>query len=376
MEAGGLGEVKTESVVCFTEEDPLVLESGATLGPVEVAYETYGTLSDDRSNAVFVCHALTGDAHAAGHHGDSERRGWWDRLIGPGKPIDTDRFFVISPNLLGGCSGTTGPSSVNPATGERYGLEFPMFSVRDLNAVHRRLLEKLEIGRLHAALGGSLGGMQALQWAIDYPLAMELCLPICASARLSPMNIAFSTVAREAIMRDPDFQGGRYHESDRRPNIGLAVARMMAHITYLSEESFMEKFGHRRRVEGAEAGLGPDYEVEHYLHHQGASFLSRFDALSYLYLTRTMDYFAPFDEEGVEEKLKGNPTKVLAISFSSDWRFDAGHSAFIRERLQAAGWDAEQVDIESPWGHDSFLLDVPEYHKLVASTLATGLLPA
>ena len=375
MSAGGLGEVETQGALLFTGEDPLVLESGARLDEVEVAWESYGELNADRSNAVFVCHALTGDAHAAGHHGDPARRGWWDRLIGPGKPIDTDRFFVISPNLLGGCQGTTGPSSVDPATGQRYGLEFPMFSVRDLNTVHRRLLDHLGVGRLHAAIGGSLGGMQALQWAIDDPMAMELCLPICASARLSPMNIAFSTVAREAIMRDPDFQGGRYHESDRRPNIGLAVARMMAHITYLSEESFMEKFGHQRRVEGAEPGLGPDYEVEHYLHHQGASFLSRFDALSYLYLTRTMDYFAPFDEEGIEAKLEGNPTKVLAISFSSDWRFDAGHSGFIVERLQAAGWDAEQVDIESPWGHDSFLLDVPEYHELVAHTLDTGLLP-
>jgi homoserine O-acetyltransferase len=369
VEAGGLGEVKTESVVCFTEEDPLVLESGATLGPVEVAYETYGELSEARDNAVFVCHALTGDAHAAGHHGDSERRGWWDRLIGPGKPIDTEKFFVISPNLLGGCQGTTGPSSINPATGERYGLEFPMFSVRDLNTVHRRLLEKLEIDRLHAALGGSLGGMQALQWAIDFPQAMERCAVICASAELSAMNIAFSTVAREAIMRDPDFQGGRYHESGRGPNIGLAVARMMAHITYLSEESFAHKFGRARRIEGTEPGLGPDFEVEHYLHHQGASFLSRFDALSYLYLTRTMDYFTPFDDDGLDEKLAGNPTEFLAISFSSDWRFAAPHSQRIISELKARQLTASHTEIESPWGHDSFLLDVPDYHKALAQFL-------
>ncbi|MSX03284.1 MAG: homoserine O-acetyltransferase [Actinobacteria bacterium] len=369
MEAGGLGEVKTESVVCFTEEEPLVLESGATLGPVEVAYETYGELNGDGSNAVFVCHALTGDAHAAGHHGDSARRGWWDRLIGPGKPVDTDKFFVISPNLLGGCQGTTGPSSVNPASGERYGLEFPMFSVRDLNTVHRRLLEKLGVGRLHAALGGSLGGMQALQWAIDDPQAMELCAVVCASAELSAMNIAFSTVAREAIMRDPDFQGGRYHESGRGPNIGLAVARMMAHITYLSEESFAHKFGRARRIEGTEPGLGPDFEVEHYLHHQGASFLSRFDALTYLYLTRTMDYFTPFDEEGLDEALRGNPTEFLAISFSSDWRFAAPHSERIVSELKRRDLEASHIEIESPWGHDSFLLDVPEYHAALAKFL-------
>ena len=369
MEAGGLGEVKTESVVCFTEEEPLVLESGATIGPIEVAYETYGQLNEGRSNAVFVCHALTGDAHAAGHHGDSERRGWWDRLIGPGKPIDTDKFFVISPNLLGGCQGTTGPSSTNPATGERYGLEFPMFSVRDLNTVHRRLLEKLEIERLHAALGGSLGGMQALQWAIDFPLAMQRCAAICASAELSAMNIAFSTVAREAIMRDPDFQGGRYHDSGGGPNIGLAVARMMAHITYLSEESFAHKFGRARRIEGTEPGLGPDFEVEHYLHHQGASFLSRFDALTYLYLTRTMDYFTPFDDEGIDEALRGNPTEFLAISFSSDWRFAAQHSERIVSELKARQLNASHIAIESPWGHDSFLLDVPEYHEALAQFL-------
>ena len=369
MEAGGLGEVKTESVVCFTEEEPLVLESGAALGPVEVAYETYGELSEERDNAVFVCHALTGDAHAAGHHGDSERRGWWDRLIGPGKPIDTDQFFVISPNLLGGCQGTTGPSSINPATGQRYGLEFPMLSVRDLNTVHRRLLEKLEIKQLHAALGGSLGGMQALQWAIDFPLAMERCAAICASAELSAMNIAFSTVAREAIMRDPDFQGGRYHESGRGPNIGLAVARMMAHITYLSEQSFAHKFGRARRIEGTEPGLGPDFEVEHYLHHQGASFLSRFDALTYLYLTRTMDYFTPFDDDGLDAKLAGNPTEFLAISFSSDWRFAAPHSQRIVSELKARQLNASHTDVESPWGHDSFLLDVPEYHEALAQFL-------
>jgi len=369
VEAGGLGEVKTESVVCFTEEEPLVLESGVTLGPVEVAYETYGELSDDRDNAVFVCHALTGDAHAAGHHGDSERRGWWDRLIGPGKPIDTEKFFVISPNLLGGCQGTTGPSSTNPASGERYGLEFPMLSVRDLNTVHRRLLEKLEIERLHAALGGSLGGMQALQWAIDFPLAMKRCAAICASAELSAMNIAFSTVAREAIMRDPDFQGGRYHESGHGPNIGLSVARMMAHITYLSEDSFAHKFGRERRIEGTEPGLGPDFEVEHYLHHQGASFLSRFDALTYLYLTRTMDYFTPFDEQDLDEKLRGNPTEFLAISFSSDWRFAAPHSQRIVSELKARQLNASHKEIESPWGHDSFLLDVPEYHDALAQFL-------
>ena len=372
MTTGGLGRTETQRVVLFEEGDPLVLESGATLAPVEVAFETYGTLNEDRSNAVFVCHALTGDAHAAGHHGDPARRGWWDRLIGPGRPIDTDRFFVVSPNLLGRCQGTTGPSSVDPNTGRRRGLEFPMFSVRDLVTVHRRLLEHLGIRRLHAAIGGSLGGMQALQWALDDPQAMSCCVAICASARLSAMNIAFSTVAREAILRDPGFQGGAYHGTGWGPNIGLAVARMMAHITYLSEESFAHKFGRARRVEDAAPGLGPDFEVEHYLHHQGASFLERFDALSYLYLTRTMDYFTPFEEEGVEARLDGNPTRFLAISFSSDWRFGAEHSDHLVGELRRVGCEARHVPVESPWGHDSFLLDVPEYHDAVRTFLAGG----
>ena len=373
MTASGLGRTETQRVVLFTADDPLVLESGATLGPVEVAYETYGTLDDRRSNAVFVHHALTGDAHAAGHHGDPARRGWWDRLIGPGRPIDTDRFFVVSPNLLGGCQGTTGPSSIDPSTGRRHGLEFPMFSVRDLNTVHRALLAHLGIERLHAATGGSLGGMQALQWAIDDPQAMDLCVPICASSQLSAMNIAFSTVAREAIMRDPGFHGGAYHDTGDGPNIGLAVARMMAHITYLSEESFARKFGRTRREEGAPPGLGPDFEVEHYLHHQGASFLARFDALTYLYLTRTMDYFTPFEEDGVRERLRGNPTRFRAISFDTDWRFGAAHSARIVAELTAAGCDAAHVDVVSPWGHDSFLLDVPEYHATLGAFLREGL---
>ena len=372
MTTGGLGRVETQRVVLFTADDPLVLESGATIGPVEVAYETYGTLDDHRSNAVFVHHALTGDAHAAGHHGDPARRGWWDRLIGPGRPIDTDRFFVVSPNLLGGCQGTTGPSSIDPATGRRHGLEFPMFSVRDLNTVHRRLLDHLGITRLHAALGGSLGGMQALQWAIDDPQAMTLCAPICASAELSAMNIAFSTVAREAIMRDPGFQGGAYHDSPPGPVIGLAVARMMAHITYLSEDSFARKFGRTRRVEDAPPGLGPDFEVEHYLHHQGASFLGRFDALTYLYLTRTMDYFTPFEDPGARERLRGNPTRFLAISFGTDWRFSTEHSERIVRELREAGCAAEHLDVPSPWGHDSFLLDVPEYHAALGDFLRGG----
>ena len=367
-----LGRVETQRVVLFTADRPLALDSGATLGPVEVAYETYGTLDADRANAVVVCHALTGDAHAAGHHGDPSKRGWWDNIIGPGRPVDTDRFFVVCANLMGGCQGTTGPWSIDPATGRPYGLRFPLMTVRDLVRVHRALTAHLGIDRPLAAMGGSLGGMQVLQWALDAPEELGSALIICASSRLSAQNIAFSAVAREAIMGDPDFRGGDYYDDGSTPDRGLSVARMLAHITYLSEESFARKFGRARREEGAPPGLGPDFEVEHYLHHQGASFLTRFDALTYLYLTRTMDYFTPFEEDGVRERLHGNPTRFLAISFDTDWRFSAAHSSRIVRELQAGGCDAEHIDVVSPWGHDSFLLDVPEYHAALGAFLLEG----
>ena len=236
---------QTQRVVLFDEDGPLRLASGRELAPVEVAYETYGELNDARDNAVFVCHALTGDAHAAGVHAESGRLGWWDNLIGPGKPIDTDRFFVVSPNLLGGCQGTTGPSSIDPATCLPYGRDFPLLQMTDFVSVHRALLEHLGIDRLLAAVGGSLGGMQVLQWATEFPEEVGHAVVTAASSRLTAQNIAFSAVAREAIMRDPDFADGRYFENDKKPDLGLAIARMMAHITYLSDEAMTSKFGRR-----------------------------------------------------------------------------------------------------------------------------------
>jgi homoserine O-acetyltransferase len=302
-----------------------------------VAYETYG---DREAPAVFVCHALTGDARA------SE---WWDTLVGPGKPVDTDRFFVICPNLLGGCRGTTGPSSLNPATGEPYGLDFPLFTVRDLVTVHRALLGQLGIRRLHAAIGGSLGGMQALQWALDQPAEVERAVLVCASARLSAQNIAFSKTARAAIRRD-GFDG-------------MAFARMMAHITYLSEQGMELKFGRGRRAEGPMT-MDSDFEVEHYLDHQAEIFLARFDPLTYLYLSRVMDYFDPFAEQPARPD-----TRFLAVSFDSDWRFGTEHSRHLTRELEALGADVRHHEVRSPWGHDSFLMDLPEYHALVAAFL-------
>jgi homoserine O-acetyltransferase len=371
MNTGRVGRVHTQRVVLFTEDDPLVLDSGATLFPVEVAYETYGRLAADATNAVVVCPALTGDAHAAGDCGEPGRRGWWDSMIGPGHPIDTERFFVVCADLLGGCRGTTGPSSADPATGRPYGLRFPLLTVRDLVAVHRALVAQLGIRRVHAVLGGSLGGMQALQWALDHPGEVQRAVLICASARLSAQNIAFSAVARSAITHDPDFQAWEYHGTGRAPALGLAVARMMAHITYLSEAGMQLKFGRQRSVAGSgtlEMTLDADFEVERYLHHQGEIFLERFDALTYLYLTRSMDYFDPFAAEALD--LTRVTTRMRAISFDSDWRFGSEHSRHIVQVLGEGGVEIDHVEINSPWGHDSFLLELPDYHGAVAEALA------
>ena len=328
-----------------------MLESGATLAPVDVAYATYGTLDADAGNAVLICHALTGDADAAD---------WWSTLVGPGRAVVTDRVLVVCANHLGGCQGTTGPSSIDPATGEPYGLDFPLITVRDLNTVHRALLRTLGVERLHAAVGGSLGGMQALQWALDAPEEIERAAVICASARLSAQNIGFSAVGRAAILGYPGF-------ADGAPN-GLAVARMMAHITYLSEEGMRRKFDRARREKDPARPMimASDFEVEHYLDHQAEIFLARFDPLTYIYLSRTMDYFEPF-----AEPIAGPPsTDVLLVSFDTDWRFGSEHSRHIAAELRALGAEPRHVEIASPWGHDSFLMDVPAYHEAVAGLLS------
>ncbi len=331
-----LGYVESQRVVLASQDDPLRVRGGGRLDHVEVVYETYGTLSPERDNAVFVCHALTGDAHAAGLHLGSKKRGWWDNLIGPGKPVDTDRFFVISANLLGGCSGTTGPLSTDPATGAAYALDFPMLHMTDLVAVHRRLLAHLGVERLYAAVGGSLGGMQVLQWAIDAPDVIDRAVVVAASSRLTPENIAFSAVGREAIMSDPDFCDGRYVEQGVFPWRGQKVARMMAHINYVSAASLETKFGHRRTSRGDDWSLGADFEVEHYLQHQGNVFLGRFDALSYLYLTRLLDYFDPFADPGTADALASSRTRFQVTSFDSDWRFDSRQSAAMAAQLTSA----------------------------------------
>jgi homoserine O-acetyltransferase len=368
-EAGSVGIVTTATATLFSVENPLRMSNGGTLAPVEVAYETYGQLNEPRDNAIFICHALTGDAHAAGFHEGATRPGWWDNLIGPGKPVDTDRYFVICPNLIGGCQGSTGPSSINPETGAAYGLDFPVLLMRDLVAVHRALIAHLGVTRLLAAIGGSLGGMQVLQWALDYPEDVANAVVIAASSRLTAQNIAFSAVARRAIMTDPEFSHGTYAANGTNPETGLSIARMMAHITYLSEDALTEKFGRTPQTAVDEPGLGIHFAVESYLDHQGKAFVERFDALSYLYLSRVMDYFDPFADPDALSRIGAQPVRWLVISFDTDWRFGTEHSRRIVRRLEHAGQPVSFREITSPWGHDSFLLEIDDYHATLRSYL-------
>ena len=330
-DAGSVGVVETQQVRLFTSQRPLMLSSGVALGPIDVAFETYGTLSPDRDNAVMVCHALTGDAHAAGFHPGARRPGWWDNLIGPGKPLDTTRFFVVCANLLGGCQGTTGPSSINPATGVAYGLDFPLLGMADLVEVHRALMAHLGVKRLLAALGGSLGGMQVLQWGLSHPEEVAHALVIAASSLLNAQNIGFSAVARRAIMTDQNFAEGRYAETGSNPDVGLSIARMMAHITYVSEEALDSKFGREPNPSNKAPGFGVDFAIESYLDHQGQVFLERFDALSYLYLTRVMDYFDPFADPAALDRLARDQRDQVGQRRRRRQR----HHAASRERRQA-----------------------------------------
>ena len=352
-------------VALFTEEDPLVFVRGGRLGPVVVRYETYGTLNPDKTNAVFICHALTGDAHAAGVRQGQTKPGWWDSMIGPGKPVDTNKLFVICPNLLGGCQGTTGPSSTDPKTGRSYGLDFPILDMRDFVAVHRRLTDHLGITKLLAVMGGSLGGMQVLQWALTAPQDMSAAIIIAASSRLTAQNIAFSAVAREAIMRDGGFQGGHYLEQGTSPDQGLSIARMMAHITYTSEGALGRKFGREPQNSDLTPGFGVDFAVESYLRHQAEIFLDRFDALSYLYLSRVMDYFDPFADKKSRQRIAEQPLPCLICSFASDWRFSSAQSKRIVTRLESVGVPVTYREITTGVGHDSFLMPIPEYHDVV-----------
>jgi homoserine O-acetyltransferase len=350
---------------------PLKLDSGQVLDRVVLAYETYGELNADRSNAILVHHALTGDQHVASPHPITGKPGWWNRMVGPGKPIDTSRFHVVCANVIGSCMGSTGPAS-DAADGRPYGMRFPVITIRDMVRAQVALLDALGIERLHAVIGGSMGGMQALSFAANFPDRVERVLAIATTARHSAQNIAFHEVGRQAIMADPNWQGGGYYGTGKTPDKGLAVARMAAHITYLSAAGLTEKFGRRLQDRDAKSfGFDADFQVESYLRHQGISFTDRFDANSYLYITRAMDYFDLAEEHGgrLADAFGGTSARFCLVSFDTDWLYPTAASRVIVQALNAAAAPVSFVELSAPFGHDSFLLDVPALDRVVKGFL-------
>jgi len=359
-----VGLVETKYFVFADKEDKLILASGQKLGPVTLAYETYGKLNSDKSNAILVVHALSGGAHAAGYNSENDKKpGWWENMIGPGKALDTDKYFIISSNILGSCYGSSGPTEINPETGKPYGINFPIVTVRDMVEAQRHLVDYFGIDKLLTVIGGSLGGMQVLQWLISYNDRIRSIIPIATSSKLSPQAIAFDEVGRQSIMSDPNWNRGDYYDGTQ-PKTGLSIARMIGHITYLSDEIMQEKFGRRRR-EGRFT-FNPDFEVETYLHYQGSVFVERFDANSYIYISKAMDYFDL--EEEILEVGKGKDysgNKVLILSFSSDWLFPTYQGKEIVKKLMALGCKVSFSEIISSHGHDSFLVDVEQQSLMV-----------
>jgi homoserine O-acetyltransferase/O-succinyltransferase len=391
---GAAGSVGTVDTQFLDLPRPLALDCGATLHPIRIAYETYGTLSPARDNVILVCHALSGDAHAAGFarkapaestrdgFGAEDRDGtagrglgWWDGMIGPGKAFDTDRFFVVSTNLLGGCRGTTGPSSPNPATGRPYGSDFPVITVADMVRAQRAFLDEIGIARLAAIAGGSLGGMQAFEWAILYPDQVDAIVAIASTHALQPQGVAWNAIARNAIVADPDWQGGHYYGTGRAPNAGMGVARMVGHITYLSAASLGDKFD--RRLQFAEdiryTLTEPEFEIENYLRHQAATFVRRFDANTYLYTSRALTYFdlaRQYGQGQLTAALRAVSARTLLIAFSSDWLYPPSGSEEIAAALRALGKDVELHIIDAPYGHDCFLLEEARQTPMIQRFLA------
>ncbi len=362
-------------VAHFSEDEALPLDNGGVLAPFDIAYQTYGRLNAERSNAVLVCHALTGDQYVAERHPITRKPGWWDTMIGPGKPVDTNRYFVVCSNIIGGCMGSTGPASINPRTGRAYGLEFPVITIRDIVRAQARLIERLGISDLFCVIGGSMGGMQVLEWAVSHRDKVFSAVPIATASRHSPQNIAFHEVGRQAVMADPDWRGGRYIAEGTAPRKGLAVARMAAHITYLSSKALHEKFG--RKLQDREAvtfGFDADFQVESYLRHQGSTFVDRFDANSYLYITRAMDYFDLAADHGgvLANAFRGTKARFCVVSFTSDWLYPTRESREIVRALNAVAANVSFVEIESDKGHDAFLLEEPELFGAVSGFLSAA----
>lgn len=365
----------TSAVMEFAKDEPLKLDCGKEISPLKIAYQTYGELNAARNNAVFVCHALTGDQHAASAHPETKRPGWWTTMIGPGKSVDTDRYFVISTNVIGGCMGSTGPSSINPETKKPYGLQLPVITIADMVRAQAMLLDKLEIPDLFCVIGGSMGGMQVLQWAVDYPQRVFAAVPIATAARHTSQNIAFHEVGRQAIMADNEWLGGDYLNQNTDPRKGLAVARMTAHITYLSDEALHQKFGRNLQDRAALTyGFDADFQVESYLRHQGSTFVDRFDANSYLYMTRAMDYFDLASDHGgiLANAFKGTTTRFCLVSFTSDWLFPTEGNREIVHALNAVAANVSFVEVDTDRGHDSFLLDTPEMFATISGFMSAA----
>ena len=358
------------------QDTPLTLDCGASLSSVTVAFETYGTLNTDKSNAILICHALTGDQYVASHHPSTGKPGWWSRVVGPGKIIDTNKYFVICSNVLGSCMGTTGPWQKNPETGIEWGLDFPVITIKDMVKVQSELVTHLNIQTLFAVIGGSMGGMQVLEWLVNYPERLHSAVALATTARHTAQNIAFHEVGRQAIMADTNWNGGRYYDQENSPDKGLSVARMTAHITYLSEDALTRKFGRNlQERESVTFGFDADFQVESYLRYQGISFVDRFDANSYLYITRAMDYLdiaSRYNNRLAEAFQNAKHVKCCVISFTSDWLYSTTENKHIVHALNASGVPVSFAEIQSPHGHDSFLLELPEMDKMLDGFLASA----
>lgn len=365
----------SSQIVRFPEGAPLTLSSGRTFGPFDVAYQTYGALNAAKSNAILLCHALTGDQYAAGDNPVTKKPGWWTTLVGPGKSIDTDKYFVICTNTLGGCLGSSGPASINPSTGKAYGLDFPVITIADMVAAQARLIEHLGIEQLFSVVGGSMGGMQVLEWAARFGDRVFSAIPIATAPRHSAQNIAFHEVGRQAVMADPEWRAGRYLEEGAFPKNGLAVARMAAHITYLSEEALQIKFGRNLQARTQKTfSFDADFQIESYLRHQGSTFVDRFDANSYLYITRATDYFDMEAEFGgkLANAFQGTKTRFCVVSFTSDWLYPTRESRDIVRALNAVAANVSFVEIDSDKGHDAFLLEEKVLFRTVEGFLSAA----
>ncbi|PID57082.1 homoserine O-acetyltransferase [candidate division KSB3 bacterium] len=363
-----VGTVETQYFTFAAPPERLLLESGETFGPITIAYECYGELNEDKSNAILLMHAFSGDAHAAGYHEGDRKPGWWDDMIGPGKAFDTDVYFVLCSNVLGGCQGSTGPADINPESGKPYGLDFPLIAIEDMVRCQKRLVEHFGIRQLLSVAGGSMGGMQVLAWLVMFPDMIRSAIPIATTIKHSPQQIAFNEVGRQAVMADPNWNSGNYYAGDP-PARGLAVARMIGHITYMSDRSMEAKFGRQRKDSGTSCKFTTDFEVEGYLNYRGDSFVRRFDANSYLYISKAMDHFDASGGKPFQKALKGVEARIMVIAFKSDWLYPAYQTQEIMKACKRAGLETTYCEVDSSYGHDAFLLEVDEETHLISHFL-------